>query len=283
LTSSSSVALHFGENAIYSLVSFLFYVQPSHFVALSFLDPLTAVFLILGAGLTLAAGWRRRFSAFVLVSFFYTLIAVGVSHDRPYPPVTRMFLMLPWYATLAAFGLEWTISRLKALGLGRKLRPVAMGVLLAGIMVINLYQAYPLSKRLSAGQYQSLQVLFLRQAVDIFSSGEPQPSHIIFLNYERSFVVKSLRELLEVYGVPYTPEILREYDIEGTGLPDGDIELFSDERAMVIMVPWMGPDDRQVVTQQLLDLGLESCEIRNTNRHHRFDIWHHPSFQVNCY
>ncbi len=103
------------------------------------------------------------------------------------------------------------------------------------------------------------------------------------MNYERSFVVESLRELLDVYGVAYPSEVLREYDVEGSGLPSEDIGLFADERALVIMVPWMDPDDRQTATQELLDLGLESCIISNTNRHYRFDLWHHPSFQVTCY
>ncbi|MGD8822371.1 MAG: glycosyltransferase family 39 protein, partial [Anaerolineales bacterium] len=56
LVSGSSMAHHFGENAVYALVSFLFFVQPSHFVAFSLLDPLTSVFLILGGGLTLVVG-----------------------------------------------------------------------------------------------------------------------------------------------------------------------------------------------------------------------------------
>jgi 4-amino-4-deoxy-L-arabinose transferase-like glycosyltransferase len=283
MVSSSSIWHHFGENGIYALVSFVFFVQPSHFVAFSLLDPLTAVFLILGGGLTLAIGWRRKFSAFLLVSFLFALIAVGATHDRPQPPITRMFLLLPWYATLAAFGLEWLVARLGALGLGARLKPVALGVVLSGILIVNLYQAYPLSRRISAGQYQSLQVLFLRQAMDIFESDSSLPSHIIFLNYERSFVVESLHELLEVYGVQYPPEALQEFDVEGSGLPDDHMNLFDDERALVIMIPWMGPEDRQIVTKELLGLGMESCEVRNSNQYVRFEIWHYPSFQVDCY
>ncbi|MGD8604524.1 MAG: glycosyltransferase family 39 protein, partial [Anaerolineales bacterium] len=283
LVSGSSMAHHFGENAVYALVSFLFFVQPSHFVAFSLLDPLTSVFLILGGGLTLVVGWRRRFSAFVLVSFLVALIAVGVTHDRPHPPITRMFLLLPWYATLAAFGLEWLVARLGKIGLGSRLKPVALGVLLGGIIIVNLYQAYPLSKRISAGQYQSMQVLFLRQAMDIFQSEEPPPSHVIFLNYERSFVVESLHELLEVYGVQYPLDALQEFDIEGSGLPDDHMDLFLDERALVIMIPWMGSEDRQIVTKELLELGMESCQVRDTNQFIRFEIWHYPAYQVNCY
>jgi hypothetical protein len=194
-----------------------------------------------------------------------------------------MFLLLPWYATLTAFGLEWLVARLGNLGLGSRLKPVALGVVLSGIFIVNLYQAYPLSKRISAGQYQSLQVLFLRQAIDIFDSGEPPPSHIIFLNYERSFVVESLHELLEVYGVQYPPEVLQEFDVEGSGLPDDHMDLFLDERALVIMIPWMGPEDRQILTKELLALGMDSCGVRNTNQNVRFEIWHYPIFQVNCY
>jgi hypothetical protein len=282
LVSNWSIQHHFGENAIYALVSFLFYVQPSHFVAISSLDPLTAVFLILGGGLTLVVGWRRRFSAFLLVSFVLTLIMVGVTHDRPHPPITRMFMLVPWYATLAAFGLDWLVTRLGAIGLGSKLKPVALGVVMAGILAVNLYQAYPLSKRLSAGQYQSPQVLFLREAIEIFTSDPPYPSHIIFLNYERSFVVESLHELLEVYSVPYSPEILLEFDVEGTGLPEDQAEVFADERALVIMIPWISPDDRVTLTQELLDLGMVACAVRNTNQDIRFDLWHYPSFPVSC-
>ena len=137
--------VHVGSNFIYAALSHLYLPQESHFVVVSYVDPLTAALVWLGLACFLRLVFRERFAAFCLIAYAVLLFLVGASHDRQFPSATRMFLLLPWYALFAAAGLTWLVAELRSTGLlhGSGRGVVALVFIIA--LGLNLYQAYPLA------------------------------------------------------------------------------------------------------------------------------------------
>jgi len=109
--STAESLFHVGSNLLYTLFSFVYIPEESHFVVSSYVDPLTAIFLPIGLALILRWLRKERFAAFAAVAFIIEALLIGVSHDRPYPTATRMFMLLPWMALFGALGLCWVVDR----------------------------------------------------------------------------------------------------------------------------------------------------------------------------
>ncbi len=114
-----SVTLHIFSNLVDAFYSFLYTPQEAHLVPVAYADPLSAGLILIGMALVFKRSPQRRFLVYMLLCFFFLLIAAGVSHDRRFPPTTRMFLLLPWFAFFAVTGLEWLVDQALSLKLVR--------------------------------------------------------------------------------------------------------------------------------------------------------------------
>ncbi len=112
---------HLATNLLYAALSHLYTPHETHFVVVSYVDPLTAALVWIGLACFLWLAVRERFAAFSLIGFTALLLLAGASHDRQFPTATRMFLLLPWYALFAAAGLTWLLAELQSVGLLRGL------------------------------------------------------------------------------------------------------------------------------------------------------------------
>lgn len=102
----AEMLVQFRNNSLYALFSFLTSRKNTHFVFGPHVDPVTSSFVALG-GAALIMAWRRtRMAIWVLVLFALAVLFLGGLTQYDYPPNTRMFMLVPFYALLAAVGCD---------------------------------------------------------------------------------------------------------------------------------------------------------------------------------
>lgn len=266
------VGAHLVRNSLYSLYSFLFMPQESHFVVSSFVDPLSGMLVLLGLAWVIKLTRRDRFAVYVMICFVLLNFFVGATHDRQTPPNTRMFLLLPWFTLFAAFGLSWLAWQMQRLQVPRRLATSLAVLLLLGVIVGNLYQAYTLSRHRNEGT-PSMEMLFLRMLQREDGMPDVARKNYLFLTQE-NWNIDGLRLLQEIYGVPDS-----NAQMERVVVTDGNFspyleERIRDENVGVILQPWMEEELRTQVEERLAELEKKPCVIRDTPKTDtRFTIW----------
>jgi 4-amino-4-deoxy-L-arabinose transferase-like glycosyltransferase len=272
---------HLSNNFIYSAISFLYLGDESHFVVVGYADPLSGVLIPLG-GLALALRpWRTRGHFFWAASYAGMLIMVGVSHDRTFPTPTRMYLMLPFFALFTALALFWLGEQLRSVGAGSRVLSVLGSGVLAAIILLNLWQAYPLSFERST-RYQVNQPLFLHAADAILGSDQGRSLRIHFLNDPQNLNVESLYELLDLYRVPYTVGQLVEHRLVGEQIDVVPEELWADNRAILLINPQLEAGQRQMLIERAQASGRSPCSMRTARAEERFVLWMPPGREGLC-
>jgi 4-amino-4-deoxy-L-arabinose transferase-like glycosyltransferase len=265
------IALHFARNFVYAAFSHLYAPSESHFVAVSYVDPITAAFTWIGLACFLRLAFRERFAAFALISFAVLLVLVGASHDRPFPSTTRMFLLLPWYGIFAAAGLTWLLAELQSVDILRGSARALLVLIFLAILGLNLYQAYPLARDRMAG-LQSLETLFLRTVQRAERDGGGAGKTYVFVT-DPSWSSVGIQMIPEVYPVKAK---ISEVVINDPSLPAAAAPLLADRNTLVIIKPWLDPTWQTMLEAPLRGLGKEPCPIRATNGDIRFTLWHSP-------
>ena len=157
---------HFGRNVAYAVFSPVILGSEDHFVTSSYLDPVTGLLYMAGLASALWLLRRDRFLAFVLVSLGWLFFFAGATHDREYPPTTRMFLMLPLFVLIAMAGLERLLALSRSAGLSERGARGALAATLVAVVALNVFQTHVVSKRRSDG-YELFDPLVLRLATRI--------------------------------------------------------------------------------------------------------------------
>lgn len=276
-TSLPALAGHLKTNLLFAFFSFLFTPEEGHFIAVSYVDPLAAVFVSLGFVYLLRNIRRSRFIVFWLVSFATMLFLAGASHDRDFPPSTRMFLILPWLAMFAAFGLTWALGQVRQISRKRGLAQWLGVIILVCALGLSLYQAYPLARDRMTG-FQSLETLFLRtlqRAQKIYPDG---PMTYVFIT-DPSWSSAPIHKLPQYCPVQAH---FAEVVVQGLTIPPQSWEMLANPHAFVILNPWMGPTWNISIEEQLRAHNRQPCDIRTTNGYARFQLWHMPEMDQLC-
>jgi hypothetical protein len=267
--STANMAYHLSSNLLSAMYSFLYAPQETHFVAGSYVDPLSAALTLIGLSLLLSKYRSDKFVTFLLASFVYLLFFLGATHDRSVPSTTRMFLFLPWFAIFSAIGFMWTIQGLQSIRWRRLLTALTLVVCLA----LNLYQAFPLAQERMAYRYHSFQVLFLRDAPRLLTTKDGVKPFVTILNQPDTRVLESLYELLDIYQIPYTHDQLTEVDADEFLQNDLDEEWLSDTHSLIIITPWVYGETRTSIEQVLSQMGKRRCEIKNFAGNVIYVVW----------
>jgi 4-amino-4-deoxy-L-arabinose transferase-like glycosyltransferase len=262
-------ASHFIRNFLYAALSHLYAPHETHFVVVSYVDPLTAAFTWVGLACFLRLAFRQRFAAFSLTSFAVLLFLVGASHDRQFPTATRMFLLLPWYALFAAAGLTWLLAELRSVGLLQGHGSSLVALIFVIALGLNLYQAYPLARNRMGG-LQSLETLFLRTVQRAQRGEEAARKTYVFVT-DPSWSSVGIQMIPEIYPVRAK---ISEVVISDPSLPESAARLIADRNTLVIIKPWLDPTWQAALEAPLRALGKEPCPIRTTNGDVRFTLWH---------
>lgn len=271
----SSTASVVVRNLGLAALSFLRSAGETHFVAVGFVDFITAILVVLGVGALLHPPLDRR-AGTLLAGLAILLLSAGALHSYPFPPTTRMFLVLPWLLMVAAIGLRWVEGILDERGLSRRaVRRVTAGVL-GLVLVANLVQAYPLSRYRMAQLYQWPHALLLREQENLLPPG-PNGARLLILSMPESPYRDSLVEILRLHGVRFDEASLEAGDV----LEVADAVL-RDPRVMV-MVERGVPDGVQTVLEtRLTAAGKSACRFRNSIGEVRLVVWMSPAEQYRC-
>jgi hypothetical protein len=277
-----SISRHVVSNLLYSFFSFLYQVDEAHFVTVAYVDPLTAFLTLLGVLLSLRWMRKDRFLAYMWISFGALLLLVGASHDRQYPPTTRMFMLLPWFAFFASIGLRWLYNQITRI----ITRPLNSRHFLAAIFVavimLNLYQAYSLSVRRST-RYQSQEMLYLRlvQSMQAEVDVNSLPVRFLFLTDGR-WDIDGYRKMQEVYIIPASFMELDRYVVRDGEWPDSVVSTIQDQNTLVVVYANLKSELLTDVSTSLSTLHKESCPLAALDGSVRIYLWYSPQLQWVC-
>jgi hypothetical protein len=271
---------HFTTNIPYALLSFLYVPEESHFVASSYLDPLTAALFLIGFCLLLYQLRRQRFALFVLLSFVYFVFSVGASHDRESPPNTRMFLFLPLFALIASWGMIWVEEKAKQVFPNRAGKSfVLVPILLVVIMGINLFQAYPLAESRYTG-LQLTESLFVRISQHVYEAEPTTPKNYAVVVNE-AWGIDGLLKLQKIYPHLAWAQI-HQIRISEPAIPESDLPLLADRNTLVLLTPWLDSAWVAALEAPLRALGKEPCKIATSIGEPRFVLYHAPDLPQAC-
>jgi hypothetical protein len=259
------------------LAAFSFLRSPgeSHFVAVGFVDLITAILAILGMGVVLRPPLDRR-AGTLLAGLGILLLLVGGLHGYASPPTTRMFLLLPWLAILGALGLRWIQAILGERGLSERAVHRVTVVLLGLVLVVNLVQAYPLSRMRMAQLYQWPPALLLREAENLLPPG-PNNAHLLILTMPDSRFHDGLAELLRLHGTPFDEASLEA----GNALEVSDSAL-RDPRAIVMIERSVADEVQTMLEVRLTAAGKSACRFRSSIGEVRLVVWTAPGERYRC-
>lgn len=272
-SSGGALLRHSSENIIYSLFSFLYIPQESHYVSTAYMGPLSGALIMIGMayGAKLVVK-RDRVMAFLTISFLLFLVFVGASHDRRYPSATRMFLFLPWFGLYAAIGWAWlhdvaSDTLRGVLNVSRTLVP-----LLAALVAVNLYQAYRIDiQRMQ--RYHDLGPLFLRTLRQIESHPDIPPKTTVFIS-DPSWNADGMEVLVDVYQTPPSIRQIESLTIDEPRLSEASLEDLSQPDKLVIIKPWLDEEWKEILGGQLEQVGKVACAIKTESGDLRFLLWH---------
>ncbi len=275
---SAHTLSHFSSNFVYGLLSPLFAIEERHFVAAGYLDPLTAMLSFLGLALLVVTFWRSRFLLFWLAAFGLVFFLAGMSHDRQFPPSTRMFLLLPFLAVAASLALAWLQLRLSQLALPSSWLRAATGLLALLILGLNAYQAHPLAYQRMTG-YQNFEGLFLRTSQHLWQT-HPGAA-VLIVHQPETLHIDSLTEVLTIYQVPYS-------EGQVLGISPAELQagvqqtIASAPETLVLVDARLAEAELQAVNAVLQDLGKTGCPVQHALGDTRLYLWHSPALAGEC-
>ncbi len=278
LTRSTGVLLgHMRDNLIYAAYSPILLGGEDHYVTSSYLDPLTGLLFSVGVASALWLVRRDAFVAFLVVALGWMLFFCGATHDRDFPPTTRMFLLLPLFVPLATFGLARLLGLAREVGLAPRSESAIAWTSVAAILALNLVQTHVVSRRRSAN-YELFDPLVVRLARRI----EELPGSALRLLFLTDAPGESggIPMLLEVYS-------LRPTDFAEVAAPEGaltpeDRARVADARSAVFVSTRMPPERRDALEREIAAAGKKPCSVRTTTGEERFRLWTAPGVPDLC-
>jgi hypothetical protein len=272
---------HFGSNILYAFFSYLYISSESHFVASSYLDPLTSALFLIGFYLLIFQNRRQRFAIFILLSYIFFIFVIGASHDRDAPPNTRMFMLLPLYTLIAAWGLIWIEEKARRVFAFRAWQSIAVVMIFFIVFTgVNLYQAYPLSHVRFASN-QQIESLFIRISQRVYEA-EPDTPKSYAVVVDETWGVDGLLFLQNAYSHLAWARI-EQVRITEPVFSETSLPLLKDRNTIVIFFPWMDPTWVPILDTYMRELGKKPCVITTSAGAHRFMLYHDPSLPQACY
>jgi hypothetical protein len=280
VASASRLVHHFWTNSIYAVFSPLLLAGEDHFVTSSYLDPLTGLFFLIGLASAVWLARRDRFAAFLLLSLGWLLFWAGTTHDRAYPPTTRMFLLLPIFVPLAVLGMDRVLGLARTAGLSARVVSRAVAATLVAIVALNTVQAHVVSVRRSDG-YQIFDPLMVRLARRDESLPAARRLRFRVLNGPDGSKA-DIPMILRVYDLQESARNFAELTVSANGLSAADLARIADPSLAVLASPYMSPEVRDRVERQIAAAGKVSCSVRTTTGQERFKLWTAPGAPDLC-
>ncbi len=289
---------HVFSNLLYSLFSFLYAPEESHYVVSSYLAPFSGVLVTIGLGWALWRARREKFMRFVLAGLVFLFFSLGASRSRALLPVTHMFLILPWWFLFTALGIEWLLQWMSLRRSKTLVKRAALTILLL-ITTMNMVHAFAISPMRSE-RYHSLEALYMRFVQDQGGRDDlGNQGKFLFITDEKwnIYGFNSFRDAyhlppaqaqlirVPLYEEPFYPLeeriVLPEPPIEDEekGITHLELETWALELAMlpdtvVIVQPWLTEYEHQAIALLLAETGKQPCPIKPTSfKEASFTMW----------
>jgi hypothetical protein len=279
MQSPAAILTHLGRNFFYALLS-PFYIAESHYIAVSYLDPFSSALMSIGFWVLLYQMRRQRFAIFVMLGYLFYLVLVGTTHGYGEPPNTRMFMLLPFWALLAAWGLLWLEARARSSLPPRAGWPaIFIPALLIAITGANIYQSGPLAFQ-RYGMVQHIQSLFVRISENVYRTNPDSPwNYALIVN--DLWGPDGLSGFRENYPHLTSAE-LHLVHIDEPTLPPDSLPLLAARNTIIILSPWLEPSWPDALAAPLQNLGKQPCIIYAPNGQKRFILYYFPGLEEAC-
>jgi len=278
ISTSLQVVQHILMQFAYAFYSFLFIIHESHYVTVSYMDGLTAVFVLIGLGALFQRLRTDKFAFFVFSGFALLLLFVGATHQYDAPPNTRMFLLVPWFSLIAAIGLQWLAVRFAQIAPSMGLARCLLAGLLLFMLGLNLYQAYGIGVQRSSTCCQNFEPAFIRLAQNLAAQPKTLPQTIELVYDPVDHDIWRLRQLIEV---EYLRIQVREIVVSSAKPPDLQGQLWATDQVVAIS-PFL-PEPVQAAYQASLSSHQRvECQIISAAGQPRFNVWYPSAMASPC-
>jgi hypothetical protein len=243
-----------------SWFSYLYSSNESHFVAVSFVDGITAALVGIGFFVVLFRLRRHRFSSFFLLGWICLLTVAGIIGSPDRPSTTRMFMLLPWWTAAAALGLWWIRERILAAGApGAGIARVWTGGFLLLVAAVNVVNAVVIA-RLHWLDFQTFE-----SAVE----GVTEWIHPFNTYAERKFVFLTTVEydlapflmFREVYPQFWGNVELEKVGVDGPQLPESVLSVESNFYSVLFLMPALPEEWKEDIGTALESAGYYRCPL----------------------
>jgi 4-amino-4-deoxy-L-arabinose transferase-like glycosyltransferase len=272
---------HFSSNAFNAYFSFLYVQQDTHYVSISYVDPLTGFLILLGISYALTFIRNSRFIVFSFISFFVVLLLAGISHGYLVPPTTRMFLLLPWWVLFAVLGLQYLLGRIRNFLPASSHLPVLflLGIITITV-ILNIYQAFNISYR-SFSDNQNIGSYFIKTAKETENN---QPG--IIKNYivlmDNSKDAGDFILFKTVYPEYFHSSTIQEVVLESPILSEDMLAKLTSPNTIVFLYQISNPDWVEIIESELKERGRNSCYYTYRNKEILFFLYSSSEFVNAC-
>jgi hypothetical protein len=269
---SSGLLQEFFNRIMTSWFSYLYVPNESHFVAVSFVDWMTAILVGIGFFAVLYKARRNRFAAFFLVGWGLLLAIAGVLGSPTLPSTTRMFVLLPWWAAAAAFGLQWILDRIPSgTRPGMRVRDFALAGILLAVVGINLYQATVVAYARWIDR-QAFEAYVLRLAGHTRNPSSGAPDEFVFATYS-SWALEPFILFQQLYPRDWIGLNVEKVIVDGSQLPESAVPSAADSKSIVIVIPTLPEEWQNGLRTSLEALGYHWCSVHTSYGKWVYDLY----------
>ena len=193
-------SFHIFSNLIYTFISPFYAPINSHFVTVSFLDAISGSLLIIGLIALVVQLRKNKFARFILISYLFMFISLGISRERSLPNITHFFLYFPIWWIIVVNGIDY-LSRLLFFNATKDSRFTIFQVSLMVVLVlVNLTQAYIINPQ-NSKQYYNHEVLFLRFLMQADKNNQTDRFDYLYLT-DDSWNIFGVKDIQLAYQLP---------------------------------------------------------------------------------
>jgi hypothetical protein len=270
--SASGLFQFLSYRVLLSWFSYLFSSNESHFVSVSFVDGITAALTGIGCFVILYRIRKNRFPAFFLLGWIGLLTVAGIIGSPDRPSTTRMFMLLPWWTTAAAFGLWWIRERILAFGApGAKITRTWSGGFLLIVIVLNVVNATVIS-RIRWLDFQTFESAVERVAEEIREWNTYTERKFVFIT-SVEYDLGPFLMFREVYPQYWANVELVKVGVDGPQLPESAVGMESNLNSVYFIMPALPEEWREGIRKSLETDGFLRCPLRLPTEKGDLDIY----------
>lgn len=262
----------------YTFFSFLYTTEESHFVSVAMLDPLTAALVLIGLGVLIRRLSTDTFARFVLCGLVLLILFLGATHRYRLPPLTRIFLLVPWFCLIAAIGLQWLVERFSSLTQARRLGWGILAGVLMLILSLNLVQAYIVSPTRSTRD-QKFEPLLVRLSQNLAAQPNTLPQNVLLIYEHSKHHVPTLQKILHV---EYLDIQIREHVLSANGTLDLQQSELDQPDQVVVISPLVPTEVNTAYRNFLGSKNLLVCQVVSLLGDNSLAVWYSPTLPSPC-